>query len=109
MEPPTHSIARSVVAVGRGLVHFPAPKTHFAKDLTLVGDTQVFATSKHALVFIKAGAIDEMETGMMAVRWRHFILQSPIPVTEQKCVPPVVIVLPISFYRTYRHDNVIIY
>ena len=71
-----------------GLVHFPAPKTHFAKDLALVGDTPVFATSKHALVFIKAGSIDEVETEMMAVRWRHFILQSPIPLNEQQCIPP---------------------
>ena len=71
-----------------GLVHLPAPKTHFAKDLTLVGDTPVFATSKHAPVFIKAGAIDDVETEMMAVRWRQFILQSQIPLREQQSLPP---------------------
>ena len=71
-----------------GLVHFPAPKTHFAKDLALEGDTPVFATSKHALIYIKGGVIDETETDMMTVRWKQFIFQSPIPSTVQRCVPP---------------------
>ncbi|KAJ8021669.1 hypothetical protein HOLleu_38941 [Holothuria leucospilota] len=70
-----------------GLVHFHAPKTHFARDLILTGDTPVFATSKHALVYIKAGAIDDVETEMMSVRWRQFILQSQIPVIEQVISP----------------------
>ena len=71
-----------------GLVHLPAPKTHFAHDLTLDGITPVFATSKHAIMFVKGGAVDERETEMMAVRWKEFSFRSQIPATEQQHVPP---------------------
>ena len=43
-------------------VHLPAPKSHYAKDLVLENDTPIFATSKHELVFIKYGVIDETES-----------------------------------------------
>ena len=73
-----------------GLVHFLAPKTHFARDLILTGDTPVFATSKHALVYIKVGAIGDVATEMMSVRWRQFILQSQVPLIEQQAIRPCV-------------------
>ena len=71
-----------------GLVHLPAPKTHFAQDLTLDGITPVFATSKHAIMFIKGGVVEERETEMMSVRWNEFRFHSQIPATQQQCVPP---------------------
>ena len=80
-------MARPAVAPGRGVGPFPAPKTYNANDIELVADTPVFATSKRALIYIKAGDIDEVETEMMAVRWRQFTLHSPIPVSEQQQIP----------------------
>lgn len=70
-----------------GLVHFPAPKTHYPKDLAFDIDTPVFATSKHSLIYITGGAIDETETEMMAVRWKQFVFQNPIPVNDQRQMP----------------------
>ena len=32
------------------VVHLPAPKTHFAKDISLTSDTPIFCTGKHRLV-----------------------------------------------------------
>lgn len=71
-----------------GLVHLPAPKTHYSKDLTLAGSTPIFATSKHAIIFITGGVVEERETEMMSVRWKQFIFQNQIPADEQECVPP---------------------
>ena len=30
------------------VVHLPAPKTHFAKDISLTSDTRIFCTGKHS-------------------------------------------------------------
>ena len=69
-------------------VHLPAPKSHFAKDILFSADTPIFCTSKHELIFIKGGCIDEKETEMMRVRWRIFSFFSQIPENEQRNVPP---------------------
>ena len=61
------------------LVHLPAPKSHYSKDLVFDRDTPVFATSKFPLAFVKNGAIDERETEMMSVRWRLFNFNYQIP------------------------------
>lgn len=66
------------------LVHLPAPKSHFAKDTVFDSDTPIFATSKHQLVFVKNGGIDERETEMMSVRWKVFNFNRQIPPSEQK-------------------------
>lgn len=66
------------------LVHLPAPKSHFAKDTVFDSDTPIFATSKHQLVFVKNGAIDERETEMMSVRWKVFNFNRQIPPSQQK-------------------------
>ena len=50
------------------LVHLPAPKSHFAKDMVFDRDTPIFATSKYPLVFVKNGMVDKRETEMMTVR-----------------------------------------
>lgn len=70
------------------LVHLPAPKSHFAQDMTITGSTPVFATSKQQLIYIKNGQIDERETEMMCVRWRHFVFHAQIPLCEQKRMAP---------------------
>lgn len=70
------------------LVHFPAPKTHFAQDIVLSGQTPVFATGKQPLVFIKGGNVDDTETEMMKVRWNHFTFKSQIPEHEQREIAP---------------------
>ena len=66
------------------LVHLPAPKSHFAKDMVFDRDTLIFATSKYPLVFVKNGMVDERETEMMTVRWRTFTLNWQIPEAKQQ-------------------------
>ena len=61
------------------VIHLPAPKTHFAKDIIFKNDTPVFCTSKNPLVFIKNGVIDERETEMMRVRLKLIQFNYQIP------------------------------
>jgi len=70
------------------LVHLPAPKTHFSRDLVISGTIPIFATSKQQLIYIKGSMMDDRETEMMAVRWRHFIFHSQISEGEQKKISP---------------------
>ena len=67
-------------------MHLPAPKTHFAKDITLTNNTQIFCTEKHRLVYIKNG-MDERECGMMDVRWKIFHVTYQIPQEQQRELP----------------------
>lgn len=55
-------------------VHLPAPKSHFCKDLEFNSDMPIFCTTKHDLVYVKGGVIDERETEMMAVCWYSFLI-----------------------------------
>ena len=54
------------------VVHFPAPKTHYAQDILFDKDVPVFATAKEHFSFVQGGAVDRVETEMMRVRWRSF-------------------------------------
>lgn len=69
-------------------VHLPAPKSHYSKDILLTSDIPIFCTSAHQIVYVRGGAVDDRETEMMSVRWRHFTLHHQIPPTLQKHVPP---------------------
>lgn len=70
------------------LVHLPAPKTHFAKDISFSKDTPIFCTSKQPIVFIRGGSIDDKETEMMTVRWKIFRLNRQVPENEQIQLEP---------------------
>ena len=70
------------------LVHLPAPKTHFLKDIAFSKDTPIFCTSKQPIVFIRGGSIEEKETEMMTVRWKIFRLNGQVPENEQVPVEP---------------------
>ncbi len=70
------------------LVHLPAPKTRFSRDIAFEKDTPVFGTGKTPIVFICGGAVDDLETEMMAVRWRVFTFNKQIPLEQQKTIPP---------------------
>ena len=70
------------------LVHLPAPKSHFAHDLVFDKDTPIFSTSKHQLVYVKGGVVDERETEMMAVRWKIFNFNRQILQEEQRDIDP---------------------
>ena len=59
-------------------VHLPAPKSHFCEDIVFDKDTPIFGTSKHELVFVRGGVVDERETEMMQLRWRIFHLSRQI-------------------------------
>ena len=69
-------------------VHLPAPKCYFCKDLEFVADTPIFCTTKHDLVYVKGGAIDERETEIMAVRWYSFQFRRQIARNDQITIPP---------------------
>lgn len=69
------------------VVHLPAPKTHYAKDLSFETDTPIFSTGKRTMVYIKNGVLDERETEMMSVRWRVFYFNRQIAEEEQRDVP----------------------
>ena len=69
-------------------MHLPAPKSHFSKDLEFNNDTPIFCTTKHDLIYVKAGVVDQMETEMMAERWNAFQFQRQIPQDEQLSIPP---------------------
>lgn len=70
------------------IVHLPAPKTHYSKDLQLSKDTPIFCTTKRPLVFVKNGVIDDRESEMMAVRWKIFNFSSQIPEHKQRSMTP---------------------
>ena len=70
------------------LVHLPAPKTHYAKDIAFNKDTPIFATGKNPIVFVKNGAIDEKETEMMMVRWKIFRFHAQISQEKQREISP---------------------
>ena len=69
-------------------IHFPAPKTSYAKDILLERDTPIFATSKAQIVYVgKYNSSDERETEMMAARWKVFQFTHQIPQSEQIELP----------------------
>ena len=69
-------------------VHLSTPKTHFAKDIVLDSDTPVFCTSKGPIPYVKGGSIDDRESEMMHVRWRHIEFRHQIEIERQKCIQP---------------------
>ena len=69
------------------VVHLPAPKTHFAKDIALTADTPIFCTGKRPLTYIKNGVVDERETEMMAVRFKVFNFTHQIPRESHREIP----------------------
>ncbi|KAJ8050579.1 hypothetical protein HOLleu_03834 [Holothuria leucospilota] len=69
------------------MVHLPAPKTHFTRDIVFDKDTPIFATASHQFVYVRGGEVDSRETEMMTVRWRVFQFFYQIPSQEQKCIP----------------------
>mgnify|MGYP002804305623 CR=1 FL=1 len=72
------------------IVHFPAPKTHYAEDIIFEKDVPVFATAKEHLYFsfVQGGAVHRVETEMMRVIWRSFQFYSQIPQDEQVDILP---------------------
>ncbi len=70
------------------LVHLPAPKTHYAKDLCFTSDTPIFATGKNPICYIKNGCIDDRETEMMNVRWKIFRFNCQIAEGKQREISP---------------------
>jgi hypothetical protein len=66
------------------VVHLPAPKTHFSKDITFENYTPISCTSEKPLMFIKHGVIDERETEMMRVRWKLIQFNYQVPPNTQR-------------------------
>ena len=70
------------------VVHLPAPKTHFARDISFDRHTPIFWTGKSPLMFVKNGVIDDRESDMMACRWKVFYFNCQIPKERHKELPP---------------------
>jgi len=68
-------------------VHLPAPKCHYAKDITFNSDTPIFCTGKQEIIFVRGGNVDERESEMMRCRWKVFRFNYQIPEDEQINVP----------------------
>ena len=47
------------------VLHLPAPKTHYAKDIVFEKDMPIFCTGKQPFIYIKNGVSDQRETEMM--------------------------------------------
>ena len=69
------------------MVHLPAPKTHYAKDIVFDKDTSIFCTSKQPIVYIRNGVLDQRETDMMSVRWKIFTFSVRIQEKDQRELP----------------------
>ena len=69
------------------LVHLPAPKTHYARDIVFERDTPIFCTGKQPIIYIKNGVIGERESEMMVVRWKIFKFHVRIEERNQKEIP----------------------
>ena len=69
-------------------VNLPAPKSHFAKDVTFKSDTPIFCTTKRPLSYIKNGCVDDRETEMMDARWKVLNVTYQIAEEEQRPVKP---------------------
>lgn len=70
------------------VVHLPAPKNFYKRDLELSADTPFFATSDAPLVLIRGGCIDGANTDMMNVRWKFFHFFKQIPQASQVRMNP---------------------
>ena len=53
------------------VVHLPAPKTHYARDIVFEKDTPIFCKGKQPFIYIKNGVIDQRETEMMSVKMEN--------------------------------------
>lgn len=70
------------------LVHLPAPKTYYSRDLAFDRDTPIFCTGKNSFIYVKGGTVDQRETDMMSVRWRTFHFNHQIPERDHKELKP---------------------
>ena len=70
-------------------IHFPAPRTTYARDIYLEKDTPIFETSKSPISYVgKYNALDERENEMMAARWKVFTFAHLILQAQQNELPP---------------------
>jgi len=69
------------------IVHLSAPKTHYSKDIEFDGDTPIFCTTKHPLIYVKNGLVEERESEMMSCRWKLFHFNRQFSAEEQIEMP----------------------
>lgn len=71
-------------------VKLPAPKNHFAEDIVISSsnDIPIFATGPGKIAYSLFSPDHEVETDMMASRWRIFKLTHIIEKEKQKEIPP---------------------
>ena len=67
-------------------VHLAAPKTHYARDISITDEVPLFANSIAPIMFAGKSASVEGENAMMEARWQKFQLSVQIPLSEQKTV-----------------------
>ena len=70
-------------------VKLPAPKNRFAEDIRIDSDVAIFATSKREVKYTGTyNTTDDVETEMMAARWKLFRFKHQFEQSVQKKVPP---------------------
>ena len=68
------------------VVHLPAPKMHYSKDIVFEKDAPVFCMGKQLFIYIENGVIDQRETEM-SVRWKIFQFNVQIEQNDEKEIP----------------------
>ena len=76
-----------LLVLERQIVHLPAPKTHYARDIVFDKDRPIFCTTKQPIVYIKNGVLDKRETDMMSVQWKIFHFNVRIEEKDQQEIP----------------------
>ena len=70
-------------------VKLPAPKNRFAEDIKITSDVAIFATSRKEVKFTGTyNTTDDVETEMMAARWKPFFFKHQFAESKQKKPPP---------------------
>ena len=67
-------------------VHLAAPKTHYARDISITDDVPIIATSMAPIMLPGKSANGKEENSMMEARWQKFQLPVQIPLSEQETV-----------------------
>jgi len=71
------------------LVHLPAPKNTYTKDICINHDVPIFATCKETIKYVgKFNQMDPRENEMMDVRWKVFKFFFVFEEKDQKDIPP---------------------
>ena len=70
------------------ITHLPAPKNFCQRDIEVKNDVPIVANADMPVVFVKGGAIDQVNTRMMEVKWRSFHFWKVISESQRREIVP---------------------